>query len=57
MIENEIQTHKNTAENLEQSFLAAYQTLDFTKEDKKNNQVADVLRRYLFTKYVTFKNT
>ncbi|XP_014208920.1 fidgetin-like protein 1 [Copidosoma floridanum] len=46
-----------TAENLKRSYLAAYQTLLFSKGNKSKAEIADIERRCLFIKYVTCKNS
>lgn len=38
-------------DNLNKSFLAAYETLQFSKENKSDAEVADIERRCLFMKY------
>ena len=44
-------------EKLKSSYLAVYQTLQFSKNNKSDAEIADVERRCLFTKYMICKNT
>ncbi|XP_001602630.2 fidgetin-like protein 1 [Nasonia vitripennis] len=44
------------ADNLSKSYLPAYQTLQFSKANKSNAEIADIERRCLFTKYMICRN-
>lgn len=43
-------------EKLEKSYLHVIQTLQFSKENKSDEEVAAIQRGVMFTKYVMFKN-